>query len=405
MWRLEYPWLLLAAPLAWVAYRWLPVYLHGRSAIRAPFFDTMARLTGKSPERPGVQAAGAQLWLNLAVWLLILLALARPQWVEPPLVHSEPVRDILLAVDISQSMDTRDFRDAAGAETTRWQAVRAVVRDFIAKRQDDRLGLIVFGTGAYPQAPLTLDHTVLRMLLDQTEVGMAGPNTAIGDAIGLGIRMLDAARERDKVMILLTDGNDTGSAVPPPRAAALAKQHGIVVHTIGMGDPAATGDDRVDFDALRDIAKATGGQFFRAGNLAGLQDVYATLDRITPREVHTLRHQPKREFFWVPVAAALCLLVMWHAIGAMAAWARTQASRDAGPSAGEPPADGAGSVRGARLTGARSASTARSMPLSDAVDTSSHARGRESISGKGRTAGADHSSCEDSVDRKEGAWT
>ncbi|WP_233236851.1 VWA domain-containing protein [Bordetella sp. LUAb4] len=372
MWRLEYPWLLLAAPLAWAAYRCLPAYLHGRSAMRVPFFDTMAKLTGKSPERPGVQAAGAQLWLNLVVWLLMLLAVARPQWVEPPLVHSEPVRDILLAVDISQSMDTRDFRNAAGGETTRWQAVRAVLRDFIEKRNDDRLGLIVFGTGAYPQAPLTLDHAALRLLLDQTAVGMAGPNTAIGDAIGLGIRVLDAARERDKVLILLTDGNDTGSAVPPPRAAALARQHGIVVHTIGMGDPATTGDDRVDFDALRDIAKATGGQFFRAGNLAALQDVYATLDRITPREVHTLRHQPKREFFWVPVGAALCLLMIWHAIGATAAWTRTRARADALVSADERRAGGMGSER---------------------------------ISGKVRTAGDDHSSCDDSVDRKEGAWT
>ncbi|ALM82976.1 VWA domain-containing protein [Bordetella sp. N] len=326
MWRLDYPWLLLAAPLAWAAYRWLPPYLHGRSALRAPFFDAMARLTGKSPHRPGVQTAGAQLWLNVVVWLLLLLALARPQWVEPPLVHAEPVRDILLAVDISQSMDTRDFRDTAGRETTRWQALRAVVRDFIEKRSDDRLGLIVFGTGAYPQAPLTLDHAALRLLLDQTAVGMAGPNTAIGDAIGLGIRMLDAARERDKVMILLTDGNDTGSAVPPARAAALAKKHGIVVHTIGLGDPAATGDDKVDFDALSDIAKATGGQFFRAQDQAALQDVYATLDRITPREVRTLSHQPKREFFWVPLAAAMCLLALWHVIAALAGWAGARAA-------------------------------------------------------------------------------
>lgn len=378
MWRLEYPWLLLAAPLAWAAWRWLPVYLHGRSALRAPFFDTMARLTGKSPERPGVQAAGAQLWLNLAVWLLMLLALARPQWVEPPLLHAEPVRDIMLAVDISQSMDTRDFRDGTGRDTTRWQAVRGVVRDFIEKRQDDRLGLIVFGTGAYPQAPLTLDHAVLRLLLDQAAVGMAGPNTAIGDAIGLGIRMLDAARERDKVMILLTDGNDTGSAVPPARAAALARQHGIVVHTIGIGDPAATGDDRVDFAALQDIAKATGGQFFRAQDLAALQAVYATLDRITPREVNTLRHQPKREFFWVPVAAAVCLLVIWHAIGALAAWVAARAGQ------------------GPRASDGGSSEDMANVP---------QPRGSEGISGKPRTGATDHPGCDDSVDRKEGAWT
>lgn len=317
MWRLEYPWLLAAAPLAWAAYRWLPAYVQPRSALRMPFFDTMARLTGKSPTRPGVLGGRGQLWLNLFVWLLLVLALARPQWVEPPLTHTEPVRDILLAVDISQSMDSADFRDAQGRPSTRWEAVKEVVADFIAKRHDDRLGLIVFGTGAYPQAPLTRDHATLSLLLDQTSVGMAGPNTAIGDAIGLGIRMLDAARERDKVMILLTDGNDTGSAVPPARAAQLAAAHHIVVHTIGIGDPQAGGEDRVDFSALQGIANATGGRFFRAVDQAALQDVYSTLDRMTPQEVKTLRHQPKHEYFWAPLAAALALLAVWHIAAAL----------------------------------------------------------------------------------------
>ncbi|WP_262356346.1 VWA domain-containing protein, partial [Bordetella pertussis] len=209
MWRLEYPWLLAAAPLALAAYRWLPAYVQGRQALRLPFFDAMATLTGKSPTRPGVQRGRAQLWLNVAVWLLLALALARPQWVEPPLTHVEPMRDILLVVDISQSMDSEDFRDAQGRPASRWQAVQAVVGDFIDKRPDDRLGLIVFGAGAYPQAPLTRDHAALRLLLQRTAVGMAGPNTALGDAIGLGIRMLDHAGERDKILILLTDGNDT----------------------------------------------------------------------------------------------------------------------------------------------------------------------------------------------------
>ncbi|AZW21995.1 vWA domain-containing protein [Bordetella bronchiseptica] len=329
MWRLEYPWLLAAAPLALAAYRWLPAYVQGRQALRLPFFDTMATLTGKSPTRPGVQRGRAQLWVNVAVWLLLALALARPQWVEPPLTHVEPMRDILLAVDISQSMDSEDFRDAQGRPASRWQAVQAVVGDFIDKRPDDRLGLIVFGAGAYPQAPLTRDHAALRLLLQRTAVGMAGPNTALGDAIGLGIRMLDHARERDKILILLTDGNDTASAVPPARAAELAAQHRVVVHTIGIGDPAASGEDRVDFDALRDIARIAGGRFFRARDQASLQEVYATLDRITPHEVRTLRHQPKREDFWMPLGAALALLALWHGGAALAAWRSARPDRQA----------------------------------------------------------------------------
>lgn len=320
MWRLEYPWMLAAAPLALAAYHWLPPYVQGRQALRLPFFDTMVRLTGKSPSRPAARASGIQLWLNAVVWLLLVLALARPQWVEPPLTHTEPVRDILLAVDISQSMDSDDFRDVQGRQVSRWNAVKAVVADFIDERVDDRLGLIVFGTGAYPQAPLTRDHASLQLLLDQTAVGMAGPNTAIGDAIGLGIRMLDTARERDKVLILLTDGNDTGSAVPPRRAAALAAQHHVTVHTIGIGNPEASGEERVDFDTLREISRIAGGQFFLAQDGAALQDVYATLDRITPQEVKTLRHQPKHDYFWAPVGLALCLVVLWHGLAALASW-------------------------------------------------------------------------------------
>ncbi|OZI42585.1 hypothetical protein CEK29_12640 [Bordetella genomosp. 5] len=320
MWRLEYPWVLLAAPLAWVAYRYLPPYVQGRTALRVPFFSQMAQVTGKAPTNPGVQIRRAQLWLSVAVWLLVTLAVARPQWVEPPLTHSEPMRDILLAVDISQSMDTRDFRDAAGRVTSRWDAVRLVVGDFIEQRKSDRLGLIVFGSGAYPQAPLTKDHQALRLLLDQTAVGMAGPNTALGDAIGLGIRMLDQAKEQEKVLILLTDGNDTGSAVPPERAAALAQEHKVTVHTIGIGNPDARGDDRVDFTALQDIAKEAGGQFFRAQDLNSLKDVYATLDRITPQEVRTLTHQPKHEYFWIPVGLAMLLLTLWNGLCGVRDW-------------------------------------------------------------------------------------
>lgn len=322
MWRLDYPWLLALAPLAWVAWRLLPPYRPARAALRMPFFDQIATLTGRSPQRPDAAGGNGQLWLGLVVWLLLALALARPQCVEPPLTHSRPVRDVLLALDISQSMETADFRDAQGQPISRWSAVQAVVADFIAKRGDDRLGLIVFGTAAYPQAPLTLDHAALQLLLRHTAVGMAGPNTAIGDAIGLGIRMLDAVDEPDKVLILLTDGNDTGSAVPPQRAAALAARHHIRVHTIGMGDPQARGDDKVDFALLEHIAQSTGGRFFQASDRESLQQVYATLDQITPRQVETLSHQPKRDFFWVPVGLAVLLLALWHGVAALLAWRR-----------------------------------------------------------------------------------
>ena len=147
---------------------------------------------------------------------------------------------------------------------------------------------------------------------------MAGPNTALGDAIGLTIKLLQNAEEQDKVLILLTDGNDTGSAITPEHAAQMAKSAGIVVHTIGIGDPQASGDAKVDLQTLRDIAQATNGRFFRAGDSQALQEVYATLDRITPHRVKTFSHQPKRDLFWIPLGAALLLLFFAQGLAALA---------------------------------------------------------------------------------------
>jgi secreted protein with Ig-like and vWFA domain len=166
--------------------------------------------------------------------------------VEIPIEHQQPVRDLMLAIDLSQSMETTDFTDANGQKINRLAAVKDVVHGFIDKRKDDRLGLIVFGSGAYPQAPLTLDHASLSLLLDDTGIGMAGPNTAIGDAIGLSLKLLDQAHEQEKVLILLTDGNDTSSAITPDHAVAMAAAKGVMIHTIGIGDPAAQGEARVN---------------------------------------------------------------------------------------------------------------------------------------------------------------
>jgi len=321
MWRLDYPWLLALLPLAAVAYRYLPAYVQRRSAVRVPFFESVARTSGQSPQRPGVRRDGVQLAMHIAVWCLAVLALARPVRVEPPLTHREPMRDMLLAVDISQSMQTQDFTAPDGRSVDRLQAVKAVVDEFITRRKDDRIGLIVFGTGAYPQAPLTQDHANLRLLLNQTAVGMAGPNTAIGDAIGLAIKQFEHAAEKEKVLILLTDGNDTGSAISPRQAAEMAAERGVVVYTIGIGDPQAEGEAKVDFATLRQIASTTGGRFFPAQDRAALEQVYATLDRITPHEVRQLRHQPKVDFFWIPLGAAGVLLALWHLVGALRGWA------------------------------------------------------------------------------------
>jgi len=198
--------------------------------------------------------------------------------------------------------------------------VKQVVSEFIGKRKNDRIGLIVFGQAAYPVTPFTLDHDACLKILGQTDAGMAGPQTMIGDAIGLAIKEFQKSEARDRVLILLTDGNDTGSRMPPRKAAEIAAQNNITIHVVGLGDPHATGEDKVDYGALNQIASATGGQVFHGENRVELDKAYATLDKITPQNFKTLSYQPRRELFMIPLAAAVLLLTGYHILTLLISW-------------------------------------------------------------------------------------
>jgi Ca-activated chloride channel family protein len=226
----------------------------------------------------------------------------------------QSARDLMLAIDLSQSMETRDFFDPEGRRVNRLMAVKEVVGGFIDRRKGDRIGLIVFGNSAFPQAPPTLDHASVRALLDELRIGMAGPQTAIGDAIGVAVKMTEHSKVEERVLVLLTDGNDTASRLPPDQAAEIAKDHHITIHTIGIGDPRASGESKVDLDALKQIAASTGGRFFRGENRQGLEEIYATLDRITPEKVKRFVHRPKRALYMFPLGAAVSLVLVYHAI-------------------------------------------------------------------------------------------
>ncbi|MDM0047200.1 VWA domain-containing protein [Variovorax dokdonensis] len=319
MYQLEYPWLLALLPLPLLVWWLLPAYREESASIRLPFFGEVARAVGARP------AAGAVVprtnWLQKVLaplaWALLVLALARPQFVEPPLEKVQPARDLLLALDLSQSMATRDFTRPDGVVVTRAEAVQQVVRDFVARRKTDRIGLIVFGDAPYPQAPFTMDHALIEALIGESVPGMAGPRTAVGDAIGLGMKLFEHSEAPQKVLIVLTDGNDTASKMPPERAAAIAKQRKVTVHTIGIGNPSATGEDKVDLATLRSISAATGGQFFFAGNQGELERVYATLDSITPQNHKTLTWRPRHELYMWPVGAAVLIVIAYQLIMAM----------------------------------------------------------------------------------------
>jgi len=332
-----YPWLFVLLPLPLLVWWRMPPYREASASVRLPFFGEVASAAGVTP------AVGAHVpCRNLAqrllapvAWALVVTALARPQLLEPPVYKTAPVRDLLLALDLSQSMDTRDFRNPAGVLEPRVQAVREVVSSFVARRTDDRIGLIVFGDAPYPLAPFTLDHALVRTLIDDMVPGMAGASTALGDAIGLGIKMFDNSQAAEKVLILLTDGNDTASRMPPAQAADIAHTRGVVVHTVGIGDPAATGEQKVDLATLQRIAATTGGRYFFGADQDALAEIYATLDRVTPHKAQTLSWRPRRELFMWPLGAAVLLVVAYQL--AMAGYAR-RASRAHRPAARVEPA-------------------------------------------------------------------
>src|SRR5215469_3332185 len=325
MFELAWPWLLLMLPLPILAWWLLPPYPARQASVQVPFFDRLAAATGQTPQQGAVvrRRRAAQMIVAILVWILIIVALAWPQWVGDPLTREVSARDLILAVDISGSMDQRDFRTADGQMLTRLDGVKRVIKDFIARRQGDRIALILFGTEAYVQVPFTQDLQTAEQLLEQTEVGMAGQQTAIGDTIGLAIKSFENSTAKQRLLVLLTDGNDTASRVPPEHAADIAHQNNVVIYTIGVGDPAASGENRVDLGVLKAVASTTGGQFFRAEDGAQLQAIYADIDRLAPAKLQTLSWRPKLPLFQWPLGAAVIVsLLLWIALLAGSEWQR-----------------------------------------------------------------------------------
>lgn len=310
------PWLAVVLPAPLLAYWLLPVHETRRPAVRVPFLARLADVSGAQPrEGAGISRRGlGRLAALVLCWLMVVAALMRPQWVLPPVHHDRPARDLLLLVDLSASMDTQDFTDAAGARVDRLRAVKEVLDDFLARRKGDRVGIVVFGNAPFALVPFTTDLGLARQLLDEMQVGMAGPRTAFGDAIGLGINLFAASTVPAKTIIALTDGNDTASQVPPAEAARVAHDKGIVIHTVAVGDPTAAGEEKLDEAALRQVAELTGGGFYRALDRGQLAGIYARLDQVEARKVDTVSFQPKVELFWLPLAALVALSMLVQAL-------------------------------------------------------------------------------------------
>lgn len=291
-----YPWWILALPLPLVAYFALPAYKERKSSVKVPFFRRLVELTGEKPSRGAVvleRMLFQKAWLVIS-WVLIVGALAKPQWVGEPIIIEKSGRDLMIAVDLSGSMEATDFLNDSGQQVDRLTAVKSVLTEFITQRVHDRLGLIVFGDAPFLQAPFTEDHDTWLTLLAETEIGMAGMSTAFGDAIGLSIKAFDNSDTENRVLIVLTDGNDTGSKVPPVDAAKVADQLGVTIYTIAIGNPETTGEEALDIETLQRIAEITSGGYYQALDREQLEDVYHQINALEPAVFESLSYRPKQ---------------------------------------------------------------------------------------------------------------
>ena len=320
----SYPWcfILILAPV--LIYWGLPAHRESRTAVRVPFLTRLASLTHQTPT-PGAVVLRRSRYQGLflvVAWLCAVIALARPQWVEQPITKTTPTRDILLAVDLSGSMDTKDFTDDQGQQVDRLTAVKQVLDAFLAQRKGDRVGLIVFGSAAFVQAPFTEDLDVCRSLLQEMQVRMAGPKTKLGDAVGLAITVFERSDVKERVLIVLTDGNDTGSQVPPDKAAAIARDKGIKIYTVAVGDPRAAGEEKLDEETLKTMASTTQGAYFNAANREELGRIYQRLDDLETHKVETTSYRPKRDLFHWPLGVLVVMSLLYHSVVLVRQWLR-----------------------------------------------------------------------------------
>lgn len=311
----EWPWLIAALPLP-LLIRWLfPANSREeQAALKVPFLDDF---TGAG-SRIVTQASQWPLLLAIIAWVLLVLACTRPQWLGEPIEQAVSGRDLMLAVDLSGSMEEQDFF-INKKQVDRLAAAKYVAGDFIERRVGDRIGLILFGDQAYLQTPLTFDRRTVMTLLDESAIGLAGDNTAIGDAIGLAVKRLKNQQADSRVLILMTDGANTAGEVSPLKAAELAAANRLKIYTIGIGademivrsffgahkvNPSRDLDEKT----LIAIAQSTGGRYFRARNADELSYIYMLLDKLEPVEKDKQYFRPQTELFYWPLSLALGLV-------------------------------------------------------------------------------------------------
>ena len=317
MFEFAWPWVFLLAPLPWLLRLLLPAADSGEAALKVSFLYELEGLSGRRAR------ANLPAWRQQApfvlLWMFLIIAAARPEWVGEPLPLPASGRDLLLAVDVSGSMEHEDMQ-WDDEDISRLALVKHLFGDFIEDRRGDRIGLILFGSRAYLQSPLTFDRQTVRTWLDEALINIAGPQTAIGDAIGLAVKRLRERPADSRVLVLITDGANNGGEIEPTTAARLAAEQQVKIYTIGIGaDPEQNGImgmlgmvPGVDLDeaTLIAIAEQTGGRYFRARNSEELQDIENALDRLEPAAQLPTRARPAHTLYAWPLAIAVLISLL-----------------------------------------------------------------------------------------------
>ncbi|STX30164.1 BatA [Legionella beliardensis] len=319
MFELAMPWfliLIVVPPLLWFFLP--PTTLVLPAALKLPFYKALQAIIAKEKS---TLASSSRIGLFFIIWTLVVLAAAGPRWIGEPIPLAREGRNIMLALDLSGSMELSDML-LNGQPVSRLTVVKKAAEEFVRARIGDRIGLILFGTQAYLQTPLTFDRHSVLMRIEDATVGLAGKTTSIGDALGLAVKRLQNVPPESRVIILLTDGANNSGVLAPLKAAELAKEDKIKVYTIGLGseaelqipnDPFFSFNAGADLDenTLQEIAKLTGGRYFRATDTQSLETIYNTINKLetTSQEQATVR--PQKEYYPWPLAMALFLFFYW----------------------------------------------------------------------------------------------
>ncbi len=323
--NLAYPWLLVLLPLPILLRIVLPAQAKSEdAAIRVPFY---ARISRFGTSRAVSSSSQLKMLVMVLIWILLVIAAARPQWLGEPIELPVEGRNLMLAVDVSGSMQETDMV-LDGEYQDRLTIVKNIVAQFIEKRVGDRVGLILFGDNAYIQAPLSFDRRTVNTLVDESEIGIAGKKTAIGDAIGLAVKRLREIDSEDKVLVLLTDGENTAGSVDPEQAGKIAADAGLKIYTIGVGadeayrrsffgrtqryNPSAGLDEKT----LQQIAAVTGAKYFRARSTKELDQIYQEIDKLEPVVGEGEVFRPITELYYLPLVLAY-VIVMLIAFGSI----------------------------------------------------------------------------------------